>query len=66
MRVMEQQQQRHMKEVYRYSALKSLASNLDNESISNLSFKSAYTQDLQTQGIKETLTRASKANDSTY
>ena len=63
---MEQQQQRHMKEVYRDSALKSLASNLDNGSISNLSFKSAYTQDLQTQGIKETLTRASKANDSTY
>ena len=65
MRAMEEQQQRHMKDVYMDSALKSLAGNLDNESISNLSFKSAYTQDTQTQGIKEMLTRASdlrKAN----
>ena len=42
MRAMEQQQQRHMEEVYIYiyiyidSALKPSASNLDNESISNL------------------------------
>ena len=66
MRVMEQQQQRHMKEVYIGSALKSLASNLDNESISICSFKSAYTQDAPTQRIQEMITRASnlrKAND---
>ena len=66
MRVMEQQQQRHMKEVYTDSAFKPLASNLDNESISNSSFKNAYTQDLQTQRIKEIITRANnsrKAND---
>ena len=62
---MEEQQQRHMKEVYMDSAFKPLASNLDNESISNLSFKSAYTQDTNTQRIKEMLTKASdsrKAN----
>ena len=41
------------------SALKPLASNLGNGSTSNLSFKSAYTQDIQTQRIKEMLTRAS-------
>ena len=66
MRVMEQQQQRHMKEVYIDPALKPLASNLDNESISNCPFKSAYTQDTQTQRIQEMITRASelrKAND---
>ena len=37
MRVMEQQQQRHMNEVYIDSALKPLARNLDNEHISNVS-----------------------------
>ena len=65
MQAMEEQQQRHMKEVYMDSALKSLANNPDNESISNLSFKSAYTQDTNTQIIKEMLTRANdlrKAN----
>ena len=62
---MEQQQQRHMKKVYIDSALKPLASNIDNESISNLSLKNACTQDLQTQRIKEMLTRASKANANT-
>ena len=61
-RALEQQQQRHMKKVYIDSALKSLASNHDNESISNSSFKTAYAQDLQTQRINEMLTRASKAN----
>ena len=65
MRVMEQQQQRHMKEIYVDPALKSLASNLANESISIFPFQSAYTQDLQTQRIKEMLTRASKANANT-
>ena len=37
MRAMEEQQQRHIKEVYMDSALKSLARDLDNESISNFS-----------------------------
>ena len=49
MRAIEQQQQRHMKEVYIDSALKPLANNHDNESVSDSPFKSAYTQDLQTQ-----------------
>ena len=65
MRAMEEQQQRHMNEVYMESALKPLASNLDNESVSNLSFNSAYTQDTQTQRAKEMLARANglrKAN----
>ena len=51
-RAMEQQQQRHMKEVYIDSALKPLASNLDNESISNSSFNNVYTRDLQTQNSR--------------
>ena len=54
-----------MKEVYADSALRSLASNLDNESTSNSSFKSAYTQDTQNQRINEMLTRASKAKANT-
>ena len=58
MRAMEQQQHRHVKEVYIDSAVKALASNLGNESISNSSFKSAYTQDTKSQRIKEMLTRA--------
>ena len=49
MRAMEEQQQRHMTKVYMGSALKSLASNLDNETVPNLPFKSAYIQDTQTQ-----------------
>ena len=55
-----------MKEVYIDSALKSLASNFGNESISKLQFKSACTQDTQTQRIQEMITRASnlrKANE---
>ena len=68
MRAMGEQQQRHLKEVYIDSALKPLASDLGNESISNCSFKSAYKQDLQTQRTKEMLTRANslrKANANT-
>ena len=58
MRAMEQQQQRHMKEVYIDSALKSLASNLGNGSFSKPPFKNAYTQDTKSQRIPEMLTRA--------
>ena len=62
---MGRQQQMHMKEVYADSALRPLASNLDNESISNSSFKNAYTQDTPEQRINEMLTRASKAKAGT-
>ena len=65
MRAMEQQQQRHTKQTYIYiyigSALKSLASDPGNESVSNLSFKSAYTHNAQTQRIDEMITKAVKA-----
>ena len=44
------------------SALKSLASDPDNESISNCSFKSAHTQNTQTQRINEMITQSVKAN----
>ena len=43
MRVMEDQQQRHIKEVYMDSALRSLASERGSDSVSNCSFKSAHT-----------------------
>ena len=43
MRAMEEQQKRHIKEVYMDSALKSLASDPGNESVSDCSFKSAHT-----------------------
>ena len=62
---MERQQQMHMKEVYADSALRSLASNLDKGSIWSSSFKIAYTQDTQNQGINEMLARASKAKANT-
>ena len=44
MRAMELRQQKHIKEVYMDSALKSLASDPGSASISNLSFKSAHTK----------------------
>ena len=61
MRAMEMQQQRHIKEVYMDSVLKSLASDPDNESISNCSFKSAHTQNTQTQKTNEMITQSAKA-----
>ena len=61
MRAMEMQQQRHIKEVYMDSALKSLASDPDNESVSNLSSKSVHTQNTQTQRINEMITQSVKA-----
>ena len=42
-RAMEMQQQRHIKEVYMDSALKSLASDPDNESISNFFYSKVRT-----------------------
>ena len=62
MRIMEERQQRHIKEVYKDSDLKSLASDPGNECISNCPFKSAYTQNIpQTQRINEIITKAVKA-----
>ena len=60
---MEEQQQRHIKEVYMDSALKSLASDPGNESISNCSFKSAYTQNTQTQRSNEMIPQPVKAKN---
>ena len=65
MRAMEEQQQRHIKEVYMDSALKSLASDPGNEHISNCSFKGAYTQNTQTQRSSEMITKAVKAKINT-
>ena len=61
MRAMEMQQQRHIKEVFMDSALKPLARDPGNESISNFSFKSAHTQNTQTQRINEMITQSVKA-----
>ena len=44
MRVMEDQQKRHIKEVFMDSALRSLASDRSSDSVSNFSFKSAHTK----------------------
>ena len=60
MRAMEMQQQRHITEVYMDSALKPLASDPDNERISNCSFKSAHTK-TQTQRINEMITQSVQA-----
>ena len=43
-RVMEEQQQRHNKEVYMDSALRTLAGERGSDSVSNFSFKSAHTK----------------------
>ena len=50
-RVMEDQQRRHIKEVYMDSALRSLSSERGSDSVSNFSFKSAHTQNTQTERI---------------
>ena len=42
MRVMEDQQKRHIKEVYMDSALRSLAGDRSSDSVSNLSFKCTH------------------------
>ena len=61
MRAMQEHQQRHINEVSMDSALKPLASDPGNESVSNLSFKSAYAQNTQTQRINEMITKHVKA-----
>ena len=57
---MEEQQKRHIKEVYMDSALKSLASDPGNVSISNFPFKSAHTQNTQTERTNEMITQPVK------
>ena len=61
MRVMEDQQKRHTKEVYMDSALRSLSSELGNDSVSNVSFKIAHTQNTQTERINSMITENVKA-----
>ena len=52
---------RDIKKVYMDSALKPLASDPGNDSISNLSSKSAHTQNTQTERINEMITQSAKA-----
>ena len=60
-RIMEEQQKRHIKEVYVDPALEPLASDPGNDSVSNCSFKSAHTQNTQTERINEMITENVKA-----
>ena len=64
-RVMEEQQ-RHNKEVYTDSALRSLASDHSSDSVSNLSFKSAHTQNTATNRINAMLTESINARKAEY
>ena len=66
MRVMEDQQQRHIKEVYTDSALRSLASERGSDSVSNFSFKSAHTQNTQTERINAMITENVNARKAEY
>ena len=66
MRVMEDQQKRHIKEVYMDSALRSLASDRSSDSVSNLSFKSAHTQNTATNRINAMLTESINARKAEY
>ena len=59
MRAMELQQLRH-KEVYMDSALKPLASDPDNDSVSNCPYKSAHAQNTQTERSNEMITASVK------
>ena len=65
MRVMEDQQKRHIKEVYMDSALRSLASDRSSDSV-NFSFKSAHTQNTQTEGINAMITESVNARKAEY
>ena len=66
MRVMEDQQKRHIKEVYMDSALRSLASDRSSDSVSNFSFKSAHTQNTQTERINAMITENVNARKAEY
>ena len=66
MRVMEDQQKRHIKEVYMDSALRSLASDRSSDSVSNFSFESAHTQNTATERINAMLTESVNARKAEY
>ena len=66
MRVMEDQQKRHIKEVYMDSALRSLASDRSSDSVSNFSFKSAHAQNTATERINAMLTESIDARKAEY
>ena len=66
MRVMEDQQQRHIKEVFMDSALRSLASDRSSDSVSNFSFKSAHTQNTAIERINAMPTGSINARKAEY
>ena len=66
-RIMEDQQKRHIKEVYMNTALRSLASEHGSDnSVSNFSFKSAHTQNTATERINAMLTESINARKAEY
>ena len=67
-RIMEDQQKRHIKEVYMDSAIRSLASEhgRDNSSVSNVSFKSAHTQNTAIARIDAMLTESPNARNAVF
>ena len=66
MRVMEDQQKRHIKEVYMDSALRPLASERGSDSVSNFSLKSAHTQNTQTERTNAMITESVNARKAEY
>ena len=66
MRIMEDQQKRHSKEVYVDSAFRSLASEHGADSVSNFSFKSAHTQNTATARINAMLTESINARKAEF
>ena len=66
MRVVEDQQKRHIKEVYMDSALRSLASDRNSDSASNFSFENAHTQNTATERINAMLTESINARKAEY
>ena len=66
MRIMEDQQKRHIKEVYMDSALRSLASDRSSDSVSNFSFKSAHTQNTAIERINAMLTESINSRKAEY
>ena len=65
-RIMEDQQKRHIKEVYMDSAFRSLASEHGTDSVSSFSFKSAHTQNTATARINTMLTESINARKAEY
>ena len=65
-RIMEDQQKRHIKEVYMDSALRALASDRSSDSVSNFSFKSAHTQNTAIERINAMLTESINSRKAEY